>query len=78
MQVTVQVTDANDNAPVCPRLPPMQLDRNVDVGTRVVTLEVTDADIGLNGEILFQGIRGEFAAQFLDVGAQNGEITISK
>lgn len=78
LQVTVQVTDVNDNFPVCPRLPSMQLDTSVAVGTMVTVLEVTDADIGSNAEILFQGIRGQYAPQFLDVDSQSGQISITK
>lgn len=75
LQVTIRVTDANDNSPVCPRLPRMELDRTTAVGTVVTILEVTDADIGENAEIVFQGIRGEFVPQFLNVDPQTGAIT---
>lgn len=78
MQLTIQVGDVNDNDPVCPRLPILTLDRNADVGTRVVVLEVTDADIGVNAEILFTGIQGQYAPQFLEVGGESGDVVVSK
>ena len=56
----------------------MQLDRGVEVGTMVTTLEVTDADIGSNGDIQFVRVRGEFAPQFLEVHPSNGQIITSK
>ena len=72
----MEVGDVNDNFPVCPRLLPMQLDRRTEVGTMVTILEVTDADIGINAEIEFVGIRGEFAPQFLEVRTQNRELQV--
>ena len=72
------MTDVNDNDPVCPSLPQLNLNRAVSVGTPVVTLRVTDADIGLNGEVIFQRIRGPFAPQFLEVNSQTGEIITVK
>ena len=48
------------------------------MGTRVVVLEVTDADIGDNAAILYEGIRGQFAPQFLEVDQDTGEITTFK
>ena len=78
LQVTVQVLDANDNSPVCPRPPEIQLDRSVDVGTVVTTLVVTDADILENAQIVFQRIEGDFASLFLDVNAETGEITTTE
>jgi hypothetical protein len=56
----------------------MQLDRRTEVGTMVTVLEVTDADIGTNAEIVFEGIRGEFAPQFLEVHPQSGQIMTTK
>lgn len=72
------MTDANDNSPVCLRLPRLQLDRRSDVGTRVGVLRVTDADIGANAEILYEEVRGQFAPQYLEVDAQTGEILTIK
>ena len=63
---------------MCPRLPRLTLDRNADVGTTVVMLEVSDADIGQNADIFFRGIRGEFAPEFLQVDENSGEITVTK
>lgn len=72
-QVTIQVTDANDNSPVCPRLPDIELVKNAAVGTVVTALRVTDADIGINSQISFQSLNGQFASQFLEV-ITTGEI----
>ena len=40
-QLTVEVTDVNDNAPVCPALLDLQVDRTVEPGHVVVLLEVS-------------------------------------
>ena len=40
-QLTVIVSDVNDNAPVCPTLPDKQLDRSAQPGQLVDTLEVS-------------------------------------
>ena len=53
----------------------MQLDRNVEVGTVVTTLVVSDADIGINAQIVYEGIRGDFAPLFLGVNEQSGQIS---
>lgn len=44
----------------------------------VAVLQVTDADIGNNAGILYEGIRGQFAPQFLEVDQDSGEITTFK
>lgn len=64
---------------MCGRLDPIQLSTSVDVGYTVAVLTVTDADIGLNGEVLFVGIVGDAAAvQYLEVDVAGGVIVTSK
>ena len=41
IQLGVMVSDVNDNAPVCPVQSDIQLDRSVEAGHVVVTLEVS-------------------------------------
>ena len=78
LQLTIQVTDVNDNSPVCPRPPQLQLDRSVDVGTIVATLVVTDADLGENAAIDFERVEGDFASQFLGVDRETGVISTTE
>ncbi|KAM3840718.1 uncharacterized protein M6D78_007014 [Vipera latastei] len=52
VQVTVHVLDANDNPPVCdPPVSKVYLEENIQVGTIVTKLNVTDLDEGPNGEV---------------------------
>lgn len=54
------VGDANDNPPVCPTLPEIQLQNDVMVGHTVLQkLSVTDADINLNARIMYLGVENE-------------------
>ncbi|XP_078248604.1 protocadherin gamma-C5-like isoform X10 [Pogona vitticeps] len=51
-RVTIHVLDANDNPPVCePPVSKVYLQENVQVGTVVTKLNVTDLDEGPNGEV---------------------------
>lgn len=61
LQLTVVVGDANDNRPVCPTLPEIQLRNDVGVGHVLLRLLVSDADINENARI-----------QFLEVVDENG------
>ena len=59
LQLTVVVGDANDNSPVCPTLPEIQLRNDVDIGHILLQLLVSDADINENARIRFLGVENE-------------------
>lgn len=59
LQLTVVVGDANDNAPICPTLPEIQLRNDVDIGYILLQLLVSDADINENARIQFLGVENE-------------------
>ena len=53
MSVTINVLDVNDN---CPEFTPsyITIDENIHSGTLAVTIETSDADAGLNGQVLLK------------------------
>lgn len=51
------ITDANDERPTCPVLADIQVNKDAVVGYRVLQLLVSDADIGVNAEIIYNGVR---------------------
>lgn len=52
--------DANDNSPVCPTLPEIQLEFDVAVDYTVLQrLAVVDADINENARIQFLGVEDD-------------------
>lgn len=53
------VGDANDNAPMCPTLPEIQLRNDVDIGYILLRLLVSDADINENALIRFLAVETE-------------------
>ena len=66
--------DVNDNPPVCLRAPMVELNKDAPVGTVVATILVTDADEGVNSQIIFQDIRGQYSPQYLGVDTDSGVI----
>ncbi|TSK45901.1 Protocadherin alpha-2 [Bagarius yarrelli] len=54
LQIVVNVQDVNDNAPVFNKsLYKIRLMENVSIGTIVINLNATDADEGVNGQIVY-------------------------
>ena len=51
--------DANDNEPICPTLPEIQLRNDVEVGYHLLQLLVSDADINENARIQFLGVEDD-------------------
>ena len=63
VELTIQVTDVNDNAPRF-ELPDYQahnIDEDIAIGTRILTVNATDADRGQNAEIVYSLDRDEFS-----------------
>ncbi|XP_035288720.1 protocadherin alpha-8-like [Anguilla anguilla] len=80
LQITVNVLDANDNAPAFSSpLYKVRVYENSPVGTTILKLNATDPDEDINGQILFSFIN-EGAKHFQNAFAINhttGEITVS-
>ncbi|XP_072558088.1 protocadherin alpha-2-like isoform X8 [Paramormyrops kingsleyae] len=76
LQITVNVLDLNDNNPAFVKpLYKVKLKENVPYGTPVVTLNATDPDEGLNGQILYS-IFGQKTTRFdmFTINSFTGEI----
>ncbi|XP_077433281.1 protocadherin alpha-3-like isoform X13 [Vanacampus margaritifer] len=78
-QIIVNVLDINDNIPMFSEsLYKTTLKENAPVGTRIITLNATDADEGLNSEIVYS-LRSKDQDHVLDVfeiEGQTGEIRV--
>ncbi|KAM5299382.1 protocadherin alpha-7-like [Ctenodactylus gundi] len=80
VQVLITVLDANDNAPVFDRtLYTVRLAENVSIGTRVINLNASDLDEGVNGDIAYSfssDVSADVKSKF-HVDAVSGEITVT-
>ncbi|XP_067890511.1 protocadherin Fat 4-like [Heterodontus francisci] len=66
MRAYFNVLDINDNPPVFnPDFYSINIMENVPIGTSVLTLNVTDADEGLNAALIFKIISGDRNGQFM-------------
>uniref|UniRef100_A0A6Q2YT70 Cadherin domain-containing protein n=1 Tax=Esox lucius TaxID=8010 RepID=A0A6Q2YT70_ESOLU len=53
-EITIFVLDINDNTPIFPKsLYKTRISENVLIGTTLITINATDADVGTNGEIIY-------------------------
>ncbi|XP_054647590.1 protocadherin alpha-5-like isoform X22 [Dunckerocampus dactyliophorus] len=79
INITVIISDINDNPPVCGRQKySITVKENAPVGTYLLTVNASDSDEGLNGEIeyfLRSKLRGLPAVPF-DLNKKTGELTI--
>ncbi|XP_067899243.1 uncharacterized protein [Heterodontus francisci] len=78
-QITVQVQDANDNAPIFPQaVYRVTLLENAPKGTLVIRLNATDLDAGSNGEIQysFSSRTAVIVPQLFSVDSKTGEIVL--
>ncbi|XP_061090061.1 protocadherin alpha-2-like [Conger conger] len=79
LQITVNVIDANDNAPVFSKsLYKVRVNENVSVGAKIITLNATDADEGMNSELVYSlAERGRLnPSEMFAIDSITGEITI--
>ena len=54
MQVNIVIGDSNDNSPVFSQSPyNVTIEENIAVGTEILRINATDADIGINSEIVY-------------------------
>ncbi|XP_021474168.2 protocadherin alpha-2 isoform X2 [Oncorhynchus mykiss] len=78
-QIVIHVIDANDNTPIFSKsLYKVQVSENVAFGTLILTLNATDLDEGVNGEIeySFTG-KGEMGTQHVfQLNQHTGELTV--
>ncbi|KFO19348.1 Protocadherin alpha-6 [Fukomys damarensis] len=79
VQVIITVLDANDNAPVFHRtLYTVKLPEDVSIGTLVINANASDADEGVNGEIIYafsSDVSPDIKSKF-HIDAVSGEITV--
>ncbi|XP_064182035.1 protocadherin alpha-2-like isoform X3 [Anguilla rostrata] len=79
LQIIVNVIDANDNAPVFSKsLYKVRVNENVSLGTKIITLNATDLDEGLNGELVYSlAERGSLnPSDMFAIDSITGEITM--
>ncbi|XP_057706833.1 protocadherin alpha-7-like isoform X29 [Corythoichthys intestinalis] len=79
LNVTVIVLDSNDNQPIFTQeVYSVTLSENVKLGTRVIMVEATDLDEGLNGEVeyYFGGELDKEIYEMFNLNKNTGEITV--
>ncbi|XP_061090064.1 protocadherin alpha-2-like [Conger conger] len=79
LQITVNIIDVNDNVPVFSKsLYKVRVNENVSVGAKIITLNATDLDEGMNSELVYSLVeRGSFnPSDMFTIDSVTGEITI--
>ncbi|KAI4896766.1 hypothetical protein NFI96_006017 [Prochilodus magdalenae] len=77
LEIVVNVQDANDNAPVFSKsLYKVRVVENAPFGTLVIDLNATDADEGLNSQIMYSLDSDEKHSGIFSIDAASGEITV--
>ncbi|CAL8264087.1 unnamed protein product [Lota lota] len=80
MQLVINVIDVNDNTPTFSKpLYKARVNENAPIGTRVIQLNASDLDEGVNGELLYSFIkRGSVdPSTVFDINANTGEIKVN-
>ncbi|XP_036403729.1 protocadherin alpha-8-like isoform X4 [Megalops cyprinoides] len=80
LRVTINVIDVNDNAPIFSSpLYKVRVSENVPFGTTILTLNATDLDEGVNGEISYSLVkRGSLdPSEIFSLNPKTGEITLT-
>ncbi|XP_022527776.2 protocadherin alpha-3 isoform X5 [Astyanax mexicanus] len=81
IKITVDVTDINDNVPVFSKpLYKSRIPENAQTGTSVITVHASDADSGLNGEVVYSLLNhndDDVIVPF-DINRVTGEITVKE
>ncbi|XP_041845621.1 protocadherin alpha-3-like isoform X30 [Melanotaenia boesemani] len=79
INITVIVSDINDNSPVCHKQKyTITIKENAPVGTFLLTVNASDSDEGVNGEIEYS-LRSKFrglASEPFDLNSKTGQITV--
>ncbi|XP_024660608.2 protocadherin alpha-5 isoform X21 [Maylandia zebra] len=79
LQITVNIIDSNDNAPVFSKsLYKVRVTENSTPGTLVVKLNATDLDEGMNSKLLYSFIKrgSSDPSDMFDLNSEKGEITV--
>ncbi|KPP57524.1 hypothetical protein Z043_124742, partial [Scleropages formosus] len=79
LQIIVNVIDVNDNTPVFSKsLYKVNVSENVPTGTKILTLNATDPDEGVNSDIVYSFVgHGSLSAlEVFDINPKSGEITV--
>ncbi|XP_017559257.2 protocadherin alpha-2-like isoform X16 [Pygocentrus nattereri] len=77
MQIVVNVQDANDNAPVFSKpLYKARVIENTAIGASVIKLNATDADDGVNSQIVYSLDSDEKNNGMFSIDTESGEITV--
>ena len=75
VNVTIKITDDNDNAPVFSDTYRTEMMENATVGSSVITVNATDADEGVNGQVVFSI---DPPNEYFTMSSDTGDITLSK
>ena len=80
VKLNINVTDANDNAPAFDLTRyTATIKENVKIGTKIITLNASDADIGENGQIFYRIDRSQSDPNnFFVIDSASGRITLNK
>ncbi|XP_077957405.1 protocadherin alpha-7 isoform X27 [Gasterosteus aculeatus] len=79
INVTVIVSDINDNSPVCDKQKyTVTIKENVPTGTFLLTVNASDPDEGVNGEIEYslRSKPGRLSSEPFDLNSRTGKITV--
>lgn len=75
---TVAIDDANDNSPeVNPQTYSATVDEDIPIGSRLLEIYATDADVGLNADLRYTVISGDPNRDFL-LDSHTGELSVQK
>lgn len=77
LQLTVQITDYNDNAPDFADIAPQQVSERALDGDVIVRVEATDADQGLNADISYRITAGNTQDLF-EIEGRTGEVKVKR
>lgn len=79
VQAVIEVLDVNDNPPVFnEKIYSTVVPENVDVGTNIITVQATDLDLGLSGQVSYQIVDETEAVGFFKINFDTGEIVTDK
>ena len=78
MQLTVQITDHNDNSPdFTTEVSPQEVSEGASVGDVIVQVEATDADLGTNADISYSIIAGN-SDDLFEIDGETGQIKVKQ
>lgn len=76
-EVNIHIVDTNDNAPLFTRLPERtQISELAPIGSLVARISATDADAGLNGDVVYALVDGNREEKFR-VDASTGQLLVA-